>query len=467
MRKLFTLFVFALAYLTSSAQVPQGINYQAVARNSSGSVLATQAVGVRISVIDGTPTGTVQYSETHSVTTNQFGLFNIVIGNGIAGTGTFGAITWTTGNKFIKVEVDPAGGSAYVDMGTSKLQSVPFALFAQGSTGPQGPAGPAGAQGPAGPAGATGAQGPAGATGAQGPAGPQGATGPQGPAGSGTVSGTVNYLGKFTTTTTVGNSIVFDNGTGVGIGTTNPTRRLQIDIPSGQNGIRIKNPGNTNNGYELISDASNNDAYLWNWESAKMYFGTANTFRMTIDASGNVGIGTVAPAQKLDVLGTTKTTNFIMTSGAGAGKALLSDATGNASWGTPSGVLVNILNNSGNGNAPTASNAFIGPTQSSVTITAGQKVYVTVSKALGSTVAGGGVALDLYMGYQLSSATTPTVVGNGIFDNRCAQNTRQVYTMTWCFTGLAAGTYTFGMVGNSTTPSSWNSNEFGYITTMV
>lgn len=449
MKKFFTLFVFALAYLTSSAQVPQGINYQAVARNSSGSVLATQAVGVRISVIDGTPTGTVQYSETHSVTTNQFGLFNIVIGNGVAGTGTFGAITWTTGNKFIKVEVDPAGGTAYVDMGTSKLQSVPFALFAQGSTGPQGPAGPAGAQGPAGPTGAT------------------GATGPQGPAGPGTVSGTVNYLSKFTATTTLGNSIVFDNGTAVGIGTTTPGRRLQIDITTGQNGIRIKNPGNISSGFDLLSDAANNNAYVWNWEAGNMQFGTNNNFRMTIDAAGNIGIGTVVPAQKLDVAGTTRTTNFIMPTGAGAGKALLSDATGNASWGTPSGVLVNILNSSGNGNAPAATNAFIGPTQANVTITAGQKVYVTVSKALGSTVAGGGVALDLYMGYQLSSATTPTVVGGGIFDNRCAQNTRQVYTMTYCFSGLAAGTYTFGMVGNSTTPSSWNSNEFGYITTMI
>ena len=192
MKKLFTILFLALTVLTVNAQAPQGINYQAVARNASGAVLGTQAVGVRISIVDATPTGTVQYSETHLVTTNQFGLFNIVIGNGTLASGTFAGITWSTGNKFLKVEVDPAGGTSYVDMGTTKLQSVPFALFAPGNVGPQGP------------------QGIQGLPGAQ---GPQGIQGPAGTNGSGVSGGVNNTIAKFTSATTVGTSSITDDGT--------------------------------------------------------------------------------------------------------------------------------------------------------------------------------------------------------------------------------------------------------------
>lgn len=131
MKKLITiiyLFLFGISMV--NAQPPQGINYQAVARDAGGALLANTNISVRISVLDGSPTGTVQYMETHAVSTNAFGLFSIIIGQGTAGSGTFNAVTWGSGSKYFKVEVDPAGGSAYVNMGTFQVWSVPYALNA-------------------------------------------------------------------------------------------------------------------------------------------------------------------------------------------------------------------------------------------------------------------------------------------------------------------------------------------------
>ena len=167
----------------SYAQVPQKINYQAVARNSSGALLASTNIAVRISIHDGSATGTTVYQERHTATTNTLGLFSFGIGTGSVITGTFAGIDWSTGNKFLQIELDPAGATSYIDMGTQELLSVPFALYAANG-GITGPAGPAGATGPAGPAGPAGAPGPAGADGADGPMGPTGPAGPEGgPAG--------------------------------------------------------------------------------------------------------------------------------------------------------------------------------------------------------------------------------------------------------------------------------------------
>ena len=178
--------------------VPAGINYQAIARNSSGSVFVNSNVAVRISILQGSSTGTTQYSETHQALTNQFGLFNLKIGNGTPLSGDFNSIPWSEANQWVMIEVDPSGGNNYQEVGSSELLSVPFALYAQssgsgggvgpqgpqGEVGPQGPAGNDGAQGPQGPQGEAGPQGPAGNDGAPGPQGPQGEIGPQGPAGN-------------------------------------------------------------------------------------------------------------------------------------------------------------------------------------------------------------------------------------------------------------------------------------------
>jgi hypothetical protein len=114
-----------------NAQVPQGIPYQAVARNGQGQSLANTNVKVRFSILDSTATGTAVYVESHSTTTSSLGLFTANVGMGAASTGTFSAINWGQNYKFLKVELDTtATGNSYIDLGTQQLMSVPYALYA-------------------------------------------------------------------------------------------------------------------------------------------------------------------------------------------------------------------------------------------------------------------------------------------------------------------------------------------------
>ena len=132
MKTLISLTIFVFLWINVVAQTPQAINYQAVARNSSGQVLASQPVSFKISILSGSATGTPVYTETHTgKTTNQFGLVNLAIGKGTPVTGTLSAVAWDTGTYYIKVEMDPAGGSSYQTLGTSQLLSVPYALNAK------------------------------------------------------------------------------------------------------------------------------------------------------------------------------------------------------------------------------------------------------------------------------------------------------------------------------------------------
>jgi hypothetical protein len=126
---LLALFVSFFGY----SQVPQGIGYQAVAFNSSGNPVVNGTVGVKISILDNSISGTVVYSETHLKSTNSQGLFNLNIGQGTPASGTFSTINWGTISKFLKVEVDTAGGTNYTNVGTNQLMSVPYSLYSKES----------------------------------------------------------------------------------------------------------------------------------------------------------------------------------------------------------------------------------------------------------------------------------------------------------------------------------------------
>ena len=127
--KIYSIVAGLLITVSVSAQAPQKMSFQAVIRNSSNALVTSTLVGMKISVLQGSPTGTVAYSETQSPTTNANGLVSLQIGSGIVVSGTFTAINWSTGPYFIKTETDPTGGNAYSIIGTSELTSVPYALF--------------------------------------------------------------------------------------------------------------------------------------------------------------------------------------------------------------------------------------------------------------------------------------------------------------------------------------------------
>lgn len=125
--------LLVLAFITSISifgQVPQGISYQAIALNGSGAPIINSNIGLRLSLLDNSISGTVLYTETHVKTTSAQGLYNLVIGQGTATFGIFSAINWGTNTKFIKVEIDATGGTNYVLVGSTQLLSVPYALAA-------------------------------------------------------------------------------------------------------------------------------------------------------------------------------------------------------------------------------------------------------------------------------------------------------------------------------------------------
>lgn len=132
MKKLFTL--LALALLTVSAQAqhtPRGINYQAVARTLTGEVMADQAISLRIALTSrANGSGTEQYSEVHTVTTNNLGLFTLVIGEGQAERGTWAGVTWSSDDIWMDVAIREPGRSAFTTVSSSKLLAVPYAIHA-------------------------------------------------------------------------------------------------------------------------------------------------------------------------------------------------------------------------------------------------------------------------------------------------------------------------------------------------
>lgn len=111
------------------AQAPQKMSYQAVIRNTSNVLVASTTVGMRISILQGSASGSSVYTETQTLSTNANGLVSLEIGTGTVVSGTFSTINWATGPYFIKTETDPTGGTSYTIFGTTQLTSVPYALF--------------------------------------------------------------------------------------------------------------------------------------------------------------------------------------------------------------------------------------------------------------------------------------------------------------------------------------------------
>jgi uncharacterized protein (TIGR02145 family) len=229
----------------ANAQAPQGIPYQAVARDNAGNLIKNQPISLRFSIHDGTANGNVVYSETHSVTTDALGLFSVNIGGGTpppppptgGGGGVFqlpsdeeeggvGQVTppnnvpvslsdvnWGAGAKFTQVELDVAGGTNFVDMGTTQMMSVPYALYAGKSNTPNG---------------------------------------------SG-VGNTIRWDGN----TWVADNALFNNGYYVGIGTDAPTEKLEVVGNAKVSGTLSANGGTAGNyGSAALGEYSNASGIL-------------------------------------------------------------------------------------------------------------------------------------------------------------------------------------------------------------
>jgi hypothetical protein len=131
MKKIITICAAILLTASMFAQAPEKMSYQSVIRGANNSLVTNQNVRLRISILQGSITGSAVYSEQHQTTTNSNGLVTVSIGAGTSPSGSFSTINWENGPYFIKMEADPTGGTNYTVSGTSQLLSVPYALYAK------------------------------------------------------------------------------------------------------------------------------------------------------------------------------------------------------------------------------------------------------------------------------------------------------------------------------------------------
>ncbi len=262
MKKFCLLFFLSFFLLIGNnySQVPQAIPYQAVARDNSDNLIINQSVSLRFSVRDLSATGTILYRETQSVITNPNGLFTTNIGEGTVVTGTFSSINWGVGEKYLQIEMDVTGGTSYTDMGAQQILSVPYALYS-GNGGVGG-------------------------------------------------SGTINFIPKFyPDTSTLGNSMIYDNGTSIGIGTSNPHPSAILHVKSTSQGflmpvmctdqrLAIVNPAPG----LMVFDSCENTMYYYSaninvgpWIPITINIGAGNTLDEAYD-EGGPGAGRIITA---------------------------------------------------------------------------------------------------------------------------------------------------------------------------
>lgn len=134
MKQLTLLLTGCLLFITVALNAqtpPDAFNYSAVARGSSGQPIPMKTIGIQISILKSSATGVSQNVENHVVNTDQFGLFNLIVGSGAVQSGNFSVINWSNDKYYLKVGMDVNGGTNFLTMGTTQLLSVPYALYAK------------------------------------------------------------------------------------------------------------------------------------------------------------------------------------------------------------------------------------------------------------------------------------------------------------------------------------------------
>ena len=116
------------------AQTNKGINFQGIARDNNGYILANKSINIRISIKSDSNSSKSEYQEITPITTNVLGLFTVVVGayevNKIITVGPFENINWSKAEKYLQIEIDTVGDLSFIYMGTQKINYVPFSFYA-------------------------------------------------------------------------------------------------------------------------------------------------------------------------------------------------------------------------------------------------------------------------------------------------------------------------------------------------
>jgi len=386
------LLIIALAYLLINssilAQAPQKMSYQAVIRNTSGALIASTSVGMKISILQGTATGTVAYSETQTASTNANGLVSLEIGSGTVVTGTFAGINWANGPYFIKIQTDPTGGVNYTITGTNQLMSVPYALFSANGT--PGPAGMNGTNGTTGAAGATGATGP------QGPIGPAGSVDAWSRIGNAsTVDGT-NFIG---TTDNIPFTIRVNN-----------QKAGRIDVSTAGNTFYGYQSGNSNSGNNFNTGIGQGALY----SNTTGYNNTASGgSALYSNTTGDYNTASGGSALFSNTTGSANTASGL--------QALFSNTTGNEN--TASGFYALYSNTTGNENTASGHVALYSNTTGSANTASGRSAlfsnttgdYNTASGSdalLLNTTGNNNTTFGYYAGSEITTGSNNIAIGN-------------------------------------------------------
>ncbi len=131
---IFTVCLLMAAMFLTAQDVPQAINFQAIARDANSEVMANTPIMIQLTILDGSPEGELVYREIRSLTTNAYGSFSFQIGRDpYMAVGEFTDIDWGSGRKFLQIDYDPTATLSFsLSLGTIEFVSVPYA-FAAGS----------------------------------------------------------------------------------------------------------------------------------------------------------------------------------------------------------------------------------------------------------------------------------------------------------------------------------------------
>ncbi|MBI5858996.1 MAG: tail fiber domain-containing protein [Sphingobacteriales bacterium] len=330
MKKILSLMAVILLFAMnafSQSPAPGIFNYQGVARNSVGNALINKTITLRLTIHDGSVAGPVLYQESRTVTTNPFGLFNVQVGSPGANnvTGTIAGVSLGTSGKYIQVEIDPNGGTSFINIGTAQLASVPYSLYSslandlvlpfnktQADAGALFKITNSGSGITLHTTGPVRLQGISEATNRILTSDAVGNASWKDPAAVNIVTGngTVNFVPKWTpSATNLGNSQIADNGVSIGISTITPNASAQLDISSTTKGMLV--PRMTTAQRTAIAAPANGLLVFDNTTNSFWFYNSAAWTEMLSSSTGWGLTGNAGTNPAVNFIGTTDNNDVI------------------------------------------------------------------------------------------------------------------------------------------------------------